>query len=323
MSREIKVTVVIPVFNSEMFLCQCLDSVLQQSLREIEVICIDDHSADKSVEILAEYQAKDRRISVVHNTENLGAGQCRNLGLEYARGEYLLFLDSDDWLFPRGLEKAWAKAESHRVDVLRCRAVDYNNQTGESSRSIHNGLKRVPPFLFNRVTDYRRSFKVFARVCVAPWGGLVRREFLIEHGIRFNNLVCVNDRSFFWETMLKSNRIIFARDFLLHYRTNLQTSLVAGRIRNFSCHFESYKIVDELCRELPQKVRRCVLNAELLDMAHWMEQSAATQYADDTRSMVGQFIDALDSGPWGGRIEMAPWFQRISRLLNNRFWTEP
>ena len=83
---EIKVTVVIPVFNSERFLRQCLDSVLWQTLREIEVICVDDRSTDRSREILVEYQAGDKRISVIHNAENLGAGRCRNLGIERARG---------------------------------------------------------------------------------------------------------------------------------------------------------------------------------------------------------------------------------------------
>ena len=72
---EIKVTVVIPVFNSERFLRQCLDSVLWQTLREIEVICVDDRSTDRSREILVEYQAGDKRISVIHNAENLGAGR--------------------------------------------------------------------------------------------------------------------------------------------------------------------------------------------------------------------------------------------------------
>lgn len=312
-SGEIRVTVVIPVFNSETFLCQCLDSVLQQTLQEIEVICIDDCSSDRSAEILAEYQKKDRRISVMHNGENLGAGRCRNLGLERAEGEYLLFLDSDDWLFPGCLGKVWEKARRHKADVLRCRAADYDNETGKSVQSVHNGLKRVPPFLFNRVTDCRHSCGVFAKVCAAPWGGLVRRGFLLKHGIRFNDLICVNDRSFFWETMLKAERVVFARDLILHYRTHVTHSLVGGRLRNFYCHFESYRMVSGLCGDLPPNVQRCVLNAELLDMAHWVEQSVGTEYAGEIQNMLEKFFSAMDYSPWAGRVEGTKWYRRMKR----------
>ena len=315
---EIKVTVVIPVFNSGAFLSRCLDSVLQQSLREIEVICVNDCSSDQSTEILAEYQAKDGRVCVVHNAENMGAGRCRNVGLNRAHGEYLLFLDSDDWLFPDGLEKVWATAHRRRADILRCRALDYDNQTGKSSRSTHNGLKRVPPLLFDRATDYRRSCGVFANVCVAPWGGLARCGFLQEQGIFFNDLVCVNDRSFFWETMLKAQCVVFTRDMLVHYRTGLSGSLVGGRVRNFSCHLESYRMVSGLCGGLPPGIQRRVLNSELLDMAHWVERGAETEYAGEIRLMVRQFLDTMDRSPWGGRIERTRWYRRIERVLGTR-----
>ena len=313
---EIKVTVVIPVFNSERFLRQCLDSVLWQTLREIEVICVDDRSTDRSREILVEYQAGDKRISVIHNAENLGAGRCRNLGIERARGEYLLFLDSDDWLFPGGLEKVWRETHRRKADILRCRAEDYDDQTRECTRSVHNGLKKVTPFLFNRTTDYRHSCAVFAKVCAAPWGGLVRRGVLLEQGIRFNRLVCVNDRSFFWETMLKAQRVVFTRDLLVHYRTNVGNSLVGGRLRHFDCHFESYQIISGLCAGLPPKIRRCVLNAELLDMAHWAERSAGTEYAGEVREKLEEFLNTMDCGPWGRRVERTRWHQRIKGALS-------
>lgn len=305
------ISVVIPVFNAMPYLCQCLDSILAHGTPEIEVICVNDCSTDEGPQVLSEYQARDARVSVIHNVERLGAGRCRNLGLERAQGEYLLFMDADDWLFPDSLAKMLAKARGHRADVLRCRAADYDNRSGNVSLSPHNALKKVPVFLFDRAIDLRRSCAILPKICVAPWGGIVRREFLIENGIRFNGLVCVNDRSFFWETVLKAERIVFTKDFLIQYRTNLETSLVGSRIRNFSCHFESYRLVSALCEGLPRRDRRRILNAELLDIAHWAKRGAGTEYAGEIQEMLKQFLSTMDRDPWNGRIEGTLWYRRL------------
>lgn len=291
------ISLVIPIFNAMPYLRPCLDSILAQKISEIEIICVDDCSMDESHQVLLEYQEKDARISVIHNTQRLGAGRCRNLGLERTKGEYVLFMDADDWLFPNSLEKVLAKARRLRVDVLRCRAADYDNCSGSTFLSPHNALKKVPFFLFDCSIDPRHWCAVLAKVCVAPWGGIVRREFLLNQGIRFNSLACVNDRSFFWETMLKAQKIVFIKDFLIHYRTNLETSLVGNRIRNFSCHFESYRLISALCEDLPKAARRRVLNAELLDMAHWAERSAGTAYAGEIREMLEQFLSDMSRSP--------------------------
>lgn len=316
---KVGISVIIPVFNAMPYLRQCLDSVLAHKTAEVEVICVDDCSTDESPQVLSGYQEKDARISVIHNAQRLGAGRCRNLGLECAQGEYLLFMDADDWLFPDSLNKVLAKARRHRVDVLRCRAADYDNRSGNSTLSPHNALKKVPFFLFGRVIDPGHWFKVLCKACVAPWGGLVRREFLMNNGIRFNSLVCVNDRSFYWETVLKAERIVFTKDFLIHYRINLDSSLVGNRIRNFFCHFESYRLVCALCENLPNASRRCILNAELLDMVHWAERSADTEYAEGIWEMLKQFLATMDRSPWDGRIEGTRWRRRLERTLNTYF----
>lgn len=311
MKMIVKVSVVIPVYQAERYLRQCLDSVLGQDLREIEVICVDDCSTDGSVGILTEYSAKDSRVRVLRNPENLYAGCCRNRGLEAARGEYLLFMDADDWLFPDSLGLVYEAASRRRVDILRCRAMDVDDRTGKASLSVHNGLKRVPFFLFDRVVRYPAFYRLFPKVCVAPWGGIVRRQFLLERDIQFNDLLCVNDRSFFWETVLKAERIVFSREFLIHYRTNISSSLVGGRIRNFDCHFASYQLVSALCEELPRRLRRSILDGELLDMANWMEGGENSEYMCKICSATSEFISMIDYAPWKGKVEKTKWYRRI------------
>ncbi|MBR0298962.1 MAG: glycosyltransferase family 2 protein, partial [Bacteroidales bacterium] len=111
-----KITVVIPVYKVEKFLPACLDSVLSQSLQDIEVICIDDASPDRCPEILDEYAARDARVRVLHLPENHQQGYGRNRGTEMARGKYIYFLDSDDMITSEALEELYTVAEKDRLD---------------------------------------------------------------------------------------------------------------------------------------------------------------------------------------------------------------
>ena len=116
---EPKVSVIIPVYNVEEYLRECLDSVVNQTLKEIEIICVDDGSTDSSLDILKEYAEKDNRITVMKQA-NLHAGVARNAGLSVAKGEYLSFLDSDDFFEKDMLEKMFLKVSSNLSDVIVC-----------------------------------------------------------------------------------------------------------------------------------------------------------------------------------------------------------
>ena len=112
-----KVSVIIPVYNVEQYLRECLDSVVNQTLKEIEIICVDDGSTDNSLEILKEYAKKDKRITVIVQ-KNLHAGVARNAGLTVAKGEYIHFLDSDDWLDKNTYEDLYNLIKSKNVSLV-------------------------------------------------------------------------------------------------------------------------------------------------------------------------------------------------------------
>ena len=308
-----KLSIIIPVYNASSYLRPCLDSVLGQSLREIEVICVDDGSTDEGPAVLGEYAARDSRVRVIRQ-RNAGAGASRNAGLERANGEYVLFLDADDMLLEDSLEELWRQAHRLRLDVLRCRAYDYDNVTGAVTRSLHNALRRVPPFMFGIPIKYPTAYWLFPKVNVSPWGGLFRRGFLLENGIRFNSLICVNDRSFFWESILKADRIAFSRTPLLLYRMNLPGSLVGNRLRHFECHFRSYELVSGICHDLPVKCRRSILDAEMLDMANWYESAANTPLAPQIRQQVDGFLETMELDPWNGHVNDTKWYKRMKNV---------
>ena len=111
-----KVSVIVPEYNVEVYLAECLDSILKQTLKDLEIICINDGSTDKSPEILAEYAKKDSRIIVI-NQENKGPGSARNKGLEIATGEYVAFVDSDDWIDKDYYEKLYNTAVKYNAEI--------------------------------------------------------------------------------------------------------------------------------------------------------------------------------------------------------------
>ena len=115
----VKVTVIIPVYNTEKYLAECIESAINQSLRDIEIILVDDASPDNAGKICDEYAAKDSRIKVIHQ-ENQGVSAARNNGLEHANGEYVYFLDSDDMIEESFLEKAYNVAKANDSDLTVC-----------------------------------------------------------------------------------------------------------------------------------------------------------------------------------------------------------
>ncbi len=121
-----KVTVVIPIYDTEKYLADCLNSVINQTLENIEIICVEDGSTDNSKKILAEYEKADSRIRVIWHTNNMGAGLARKHGVLAARGQYIMCLDSDDELFPHACETAYTAIEKYKTDVLEfgVKAVD-------------------------------------------------------------------------------------------------------------------------------------------------------------------------------------------------------
>ena len=138
-----KVSIIIPIYNDEKFLEQCITSVQNQTLRNIQIICVDDGSTDTSPSILEAYKKREPRM-IVLKQPNQGAGAARNLGMQYAEGDFISFLDSDDIFDPFMLEQMSEKADRENLDVVVCRAdrFDTNNAKHQSLQS-RNFISRI------------------------------------------------------------------------------------------------------------------------------------------------------------------------------------
>lgn len=313
----VKISVVIPVYNAEKYLQQCLDSVLSQNVNEIEVICVNDCSTDSSLKILEEYKEKDSRIIVINNESNLRAGMCRNIGIEHATGEYIHFLDSDDFLVPNVYKSIYDTATANCLDILRTRAYDIDNASLSIQTSVWNSLQNIPKQDFGQVTSFFSSPELFTAVNVAPWGGLFRRRFLLENNIRFSNLVCVNDRSFYAESIFAASRVLFQDIYILYYRINNSNSLVGKRGRNFNCHFQSYNLIYNKSEHLPLNLRRLYLEYELYDICYWLKQFVNGEYGDIILFETKEFLDSLDLSLWGKGYLNSYWYVTLKKIISS------
>ena len=271
MNQEIKVSVVIPVYNAEHHLAQCLESVLKQSLQELEVICVDDGSTDRSLEILRQYAEQDRRVRVI-TQQNQYAGVARNNGMKVARGQYLAFLDADDYYIDGALEQLLQVVEQNHLDFVKGSffRLDVSNNlrytTYYSTNSCISHTKR------KRVLSFRKLPARLLNAADVPWNGLYRRTFLEENNICFNSLRCVNDHSFYIHCLLKAKRMMITDCNVACYRTGQADSLTGRKAMHYSCQLESYAIVRQLCRGTEESRARRVLQQELNGVFDWYQK---------------------------------------------------
>ena len=238
-----KVSVIVPVYNTEEFLCECLDSITTQTLKEIEIICINDGSTDNSLSILQEYKQKDSRI-IVLTQENKGAGNARNAGLNIAKGEYLSFLDSDDYFCCTMLRKAYNKAIKNNADVIVFDTKNFDNNTKEyceaSWRFNKEHFPHVFPFSYKDMPE-----SIFSAFCQEPWNKIFRKEFITSQGILFQEVRRGNDIFFTWSAMICAKKIDIIDEPLVYYRTGLSSNLQSNNDETPLDFYYSFKYLKQ------------------------------------------------------------------------------
>lgn len=219
-------SVIIPVYNIEAHLRQCLDSVAGQTLKDIEIICVDDGSTDASPLILAEYAVKDSRFQIL-TQENAGPGSARNAGLEQARGEFLIFLDSDDWFEPDFLEQILRRAQKTGADVTICRAVEFETDSGRERSSEWMLKTQYLPgeaFAPGEIAEH-----IFQFTYGWPWDKLYRMDFIRDTKLSFPELPNSEDLVFAFQSLVLAERIAVLNKVLVHHRVNRMTSVSNSR----------------------------------------------------------------------------------------------
>lgn len=183
--NDIKISVIMPVYNVENYIRNCLDSLIAQSFGQWELIAVDDGSPDRSGKICDEYAAKDSRITVIHK-ENGGAPSARNTAIEQARGEYLYFMDSDDWAEPEMLKDMYDKAKQTDAQLV---VAGYYIDTYYSDTDFYSQSQSLPSRDFKSRREFREyAYKMFdENLLYTPWNKLFQRKYIMDNNIRFKN----------------------------------------------------------------------------------------------------------------------------------------
>jgi CDP-glycerol glycerophosphotransferase len=225
-------SIVVPVHSVQGYLRECLDSVLDQSFTDLEVVAVDDRSPDHCPEILDEYAARDPRVRVLHLSANVGLGRARNIGLDHARGEYVWFVDSDDWIAPGSLHAIATKLRQTRPDLLLVdhTRVSWLGRHGFSEgRTLLADLDQPGCFTLGDQPDLLNLFTV-------AWNKIVRRDFLVGTGLRFD-VGWYEDLPFTFPILVAADRIATLGRVCYHYRKRRQEAITQTTSER---HFEVF-----------------------------------------------------------------------------------
>ena len=220
MTQYPKVSIVLPLYNVEAYLPQCLESLVNQTLTEIEIICVDDASTDDTARILGEYGATDSRIKVISHDQNKGRGPACNTGIAHCSGEYVGIVDGDDWVAQNMFELLYTTAVRDDVEICFCcvQRIDGVTDKALRKRCKYDALieKRFDGTWFSW-QDIRSVLFDLSRY---SWNKIQRKSFLDAYGIRLSEIRYFQDNLFFYDAVLKAKRMSLVRKPLYNYRFN-------------------------------------------------------------------------------------------------------
>jgi glycosyltransferase involved in cell wall biosynthesis len=241
-----KVSVILPVYNVGKYLRQSLDSLINQTLSDIEIICVDDGSTDDSYEILEEYKNRDKRIKVIHK-ENKGTGAARNDGLRIAAGECIGFVDPDDWVKPNMFERLYTEIKEKNLDIVMCMPDGYDEKNAKNTPFPYFVDDNFKNIIDNRVFN-RHDLSPFSYpMCV--WNKLYTKKLFDKNHIEFAEGLDFEDHKVIFGTLLTAERMFFIREKLYVYRFNREGSVLTDNNRRLIDHIKIFDIVENLMKD--------------------------------------------------------------------------
>ena len=218
-----KISIIVPFYNVEGYIEKCIESLISQTLEDIEIICIDDESTDNSKDIVLKYAKEDKRIKLINTKKHSGQSCARNIGLEIAQGEYIGFVDSDDWVELNMFEKLYNRAKIDDTDITMCQSYLYDDKTQQSYTNDYYDLKELEKFGEN-VFSPKDTKNEILKINIVLWNKIYKKDFLKRINVRFTDGYIYEDLPFFFETYLKANKVNILWESLYYYRENRRYS---------------------------------------------------------------------------------------------------
>lgn len=234
-----KISIIVPIYNVETYLRDCMETIINQTYKEIEIILVNDGSTDSSLEICNEYAEKNDKIKIV-SKKNGGLSDARNVGLEYATGKYIMFVDSDDYLAFNSCEVLYNAIKDTEFDFVTANFA-FTNNDGTPWKKPMFGDKFENTIL--DISDYKKSFYL---VNSTVWNKIFRKEFIDKNNLKFEYGLLAEDAVFTTKAFLKAKTTYYIKDIVYYYRQR-ETKRGNASI-SFNCSVEYFKKVNQAYR---------------------------------------------------------------------------
>lgn len=287
MKQPLKISIIIPVYNTQKYLTRCLNSIVKQKYRNIEIICINDGSTDKSPDIIQAFCEADPRVIMI-NKAHTNAADARNIGLKRANGDYILFIDSDDFLSDNALTKLIATAEQTNADIIISQYRLFNNKTKRKNKTkygIH--IKTKHPFSIKTLTSRQFEF-----TNIAVWNKLYKTTFLKTQNLFFKSYACLNDMFFSLIAISLANCIALCHNVTIYYRINVKNS-ISTDIEYIKSNF--FNILTEINKHLQKhkewdRIKNSLLHMEQQQLSEFCHRIYDKKEAQKFKNKAIKFI---------------------------------
>lgn len=309
-----KVSIVLPIYNAEPFLRECLDSIINQTLKDIEIICVNDGSTDKSLDIIKEYANKDIRIRYI-DKPNAGYGQTMNCGIDLATGEYIGIVEPDDFIELNMYETLYNKAKCTNVDFIKGDIYFWWSHTNKRKYSNIISDKN----LYNKI-QYDLSNKGLTVSAIANCAGIYKHKFLQNSNIRFNETpgASFQDQGFYYQVTFYGKSALFINKPFYHYRQDNSNSSI-NTLNKVNCIFEEYKFISKKLNELKHKEKFYPLfYSKMINSYLWnLSKSDNNMFSIFKNKIADELTSAINNGLSKDIIGDTLW-DKISPFINTK-----
>ena len=307
----VKLSVIVPCYNVEEYLGECLDSIINQTFRDIEIVCINDGSTDNTLDILNSYAKKDDRIKIINQT-NQGLSMSRNMGLKNVTGEYVTFIDSDDYFELTAFEETLKIVDKKSLDLLIFKLINFNDETHEKEEWGYFEMKCIKDIVGDNVFTQEDIGEKFYYMSVTAPGKIYKYELIQD--IEFPVGLIFEDEPFFVEVMFRAKRA-YIYDKHLYYRRIRSNSITNSEMANFYHIIEIFKLLNDITKDYGffEKYQSRLYRRKI-SIIHWMFTNINEEYKEF-------YFEKMKEDYWEYKNEYlsSEAFYKIPRRLQNFF----
>lgn len=261
-----KISIITPVYNADLYLEECLNSLVNQTLEDIEIICVNDNSKDKSLKILQNFAKKDKRIKIINFDETSGQSRARNVALESVSGEYIGFVDADDFVDLDMFEKMYKKAQN--ADMVMCQAKVFDDKVKTYKDDAYFALECFDDKFAEKPFTHEDTVDFITEINVSVWNKIYRTEFLKKLGVNFQEGFIYEDLPYFYEVYTQAKKVVLLKEFLYSYRINNQNSTMTRTDKNVKDRVDMASLTYDILKKQKyfEKIKSTLLNTIIHDL---------------------------------------------------------